>query len=108
MGASNNLLETAFISNERHWRGPVNALGQGGQRVLVTYGSTYIHVHPSRLALKNNRNNKNNKTKIKNNKIQKYHQNWISTIKAKLYMPQTLKQMMDMLTLKQQTKILNH
>ena len=51
MRTSNKLLEKTFISSERCWRDPVNALGQGGQQVLVTYGSTYVHIHPCRLAL---------------------------------------------------------
>ena len=38
-------------ANDRRWRSPGKVLGQDGQQMFVKYGSTYVRVHPCRLAL---------------------------------------------------------
>ena len=39
--------------DSKEWKGPGKVIGQDGQQVLVKHGSTYVRVHPCRLALKN-------------------------------------------------------
>ena len=46
---------------ERRWRGPGKVLGQNGQQVLVKYGSSYVRIHPCRLALERKHDKKNSK-----------------------------------------------
>ena len=47
--------------SERQWRGPGKVLGQDGQQFLVKYGSSYVRVHPGRLAVERNHDKTNNK-----------------------------------------------
>ena len=39
--------------DSKEWKGPGKVIGQDGQQVLVKHGSTYVRVHPCRLALQN-------------------------------------------------------
>ena len=47
--------------SERRWRGPGKDLGHNGQHAPVKYGSSYVRVHPCRLALKRNHDKTDNK-----------------------------------------------
>ena len=38
--------------DSREWRGPGKVIGQDGQQVLIKHGSSYVHVHPCRVMLK--------------------------------------------------------
>ena len=58
--------------SERWCRGPGDVLGQDGQQVLVKYGSSYVRIHPRRLALECNHDKTDNvsPTLIPNGSIQ--------------------------------------
>ena len=57
--------------NSRKWSGPGTVLGQDGQQVLVKHGGIYVRVHPCRLSLENNADQRRKQSTEKTNQPSK-------------------------------------